>query len=227
MTPTYRILKLAGLMPMFALAACAGSQRFTGPVPGGPTVGYSEPTLQSAPPVVSTPVTSQPLPPPGGSYPTASAQPGGALPPPGSDPYYGAPPPGQPGPGVPVGAPGSAPVSEPALRGSNQTAALGSAPTATPRGASRDSVVGNWTAREATGGSCRVSLSSSPALDLYRASASGCSNRDLQRVTAWDYRDGEVYLYQQGGTVIARMRSTGGALDGAITKSGAALSMSR
>src|SRR3712207_7550977 len=38
------------------------------------------------------------------------------------------------------------------------------------------------------------SLSSTPALDLYRASASGCSNQDLSRVNAWDYRDGEVYL---------------------------------
>src|SRR3712207_7504094 len=48
------------------------------------------------------------------------------------------------------------------------------------------------------------SLSSTPALDLYRASASGCSNQDLSRVNAWDYRDGEVYLYQTGGAVAAR-----------------------
>ena len=47
-------------------------------------------------------------------------------------------------------------------------------------------------------------------------------------MTAWDYRSGEVYLYQQGGTVVARLRaSDGGAMSGAVTKSGAALSMSR
>ena len=93
---------------------------------------------------------------------------------------------------------------------------------------SRDGVIGGWTAREATGGSCRVQLSSASTLDLYRASASGCSNRDLQTVNAWDYRNGEVYLYQQGGTVVARLRAdSGSALSGAVTKSGAALTLNR
>ena len=49
-----------------------------------------------------------------------------------------------------------------------------------------------------------------PALDLYRASASGCANQDLSRVNAWDYRDGEVYLYQTGGAVAARLRGSSG-----------------
>jgi hypothetical protein len=98
-------------------------------------------------------------------------------------------------------------------------------PPATP--ASRTAMVGAWTARDASGGSCRVQLSSSPALDLYRASASGCSNQDLSRVNAWDYRDGEVYLYQTGGAVAARLRGSSSALSGAIAKSGAPLSMAR
>ncbi len=108
-------------------------------------------------------------------------------------------------------------------------ATLGGGAT-TGRGAvtSRDGVIGGWTAREATGGSCRVTLSSTPALDLYRANASGCANRDLQKVTAWDYRDGEVYLYQPGGSVAARMRvSDGSSLSGVIARSGANLSMNR
>ena len=70
-----------------------------------------------------------------------------------------------------------------------------------------------WSATGAprrSGGSCRIQLSSSPALDLYRASASGCSNQDLSRVNAWDYRDGEVYLYQTGGAVAARLRGSSG-----------------
>ncbi|HEX8167605.1 MAG TPA: AprI/Inh family metalloprotease inhibitor [Beijerinckiaceae bacterium] len=91
---------------------------------------------------------------------------------------------------------------------------------------SRSSVVGGWTAREASG-SCRVQLSSAPALDLYRASASGCANRDLGRVSAWDFRDGEVYLYQPGGAVAARLRPAGGSLEGVLAKSGAPLSLSR
>lgn len=99
------------------------------------------------------------------------------------------------------------------------------APTPAPTG--RSSVVGSWNAQEASGGSCRVQLSSSPALDLYKASAPGCSNRDLARVSAWDYRDGEVYLYQPGGTVAARLRSSGGGFEGVIAKSGAPLTLQR
>ena len=98
--------------------------------------------------------------------------------------------------------------------------------TAVARGG-RSSVVGGWTAREAAGGTCRVQLSSTPALDLYRASTAGCGNRDLARVSAWDYRDGEVYLYQPGGAVTARLRTSGGAMEGALAKSGAPLTLSR
>jgi hypothetical protein len=98
-------------------------------------------------------------------------------------------------------------------------------PTAAPSG--RSAMVGAWTAKDATGGTCRVQLSSSPALDLYRASASACANKDLGRVSAWDYRDGEVYLYQQGGTVAARLRGGTGGLAGVLAKSGAPLTLSR
>jgi hypothetical protein len=90
----------------------------------------------------------------------------------------------------------------------------------------RSSVVGSWNATDAAG-SCRVSLSSAPALDLYKASTSGCANKDLAKVSAWDFRDGEVYLYQPGGTVTARLRQTGGGLDGALSKSGAQLALAR
>ncbi|KRE09756.1 hypothetical protein ASE63_04315 [Bosea sp. Root381] len=233
-------LKAASLLPLLALTACAGSQRFTGGP--GPSQAYGQPGLPPAPPISSAPVTSEPLPPPGGypggypggGYPAASAQgdyPGApgqpsALPP-SSDPYYN-----PTAPGMPQDTPqtGGQFGEAPGLRGSGgQTANLDArAGSARPAVSSRDGVIGSWTAREATGGSCRVQLSSSPALDLYRANASGCSNRDLQKVTAWDYRNGEVYLYQQGGTVVARLRaSSGGSMDGAVTKSGAALSMSR
>ena len=91
----------------------------------------------------------------------------------------------------------------------------------------RASVVGSWDARDATGANCKVTLSSAPALDLYKASAAGCTNKDLSRVSAWDFRDGEVYLYQPGGSVAARLRQGGGGLEGALTKSGAALALNR
>ncbi|MGX5735947.1 AprI/Inh family metalloprotease inhibitor [Bosea thiooxidans] len=219
--------RAVALLPLLALTACAGSQRFTGTPMNPPYAG--QPALPSAPPVASAPIQSEPLPPPGG-YPAApsgypSAAPGaGTLPPP-QDPFF------DPNAGAPP-AQGQAlpPAGQPGLRGSdgNQVAGLGTAPAAPRPSASRDNVVGGWNAREATGGSCRIQLSSTPTLDLYRASSSGCANKDLQRISAWDYRDGEVYLYQQGGTVAARLRATSGnALDGAVTKSGAALSLNR
>ncbi|MGO4571926.1 AprI/Inh family metalloprotease inhibitor [Microvirga sp. 2TAF3] len=95
-----------------------------------------------------------------------------------------------------------------------------------PAPSSRTAMVGNWTANVA-GGSCRVQLSSTPSLDLYRASASGCSNQDLSKINAWDYRDGEVYLYQTGGAVAARLRGSSGSLSGVLAKSGAPLSLAR
>jgi hypothetical protein len=101
------------------------------------------------------------------------------------------------------------------------------APVPIPAPSARSTLVGGWNARDASGSTCRVQLSSSPALDLYRASAGNCANRDLARVTAWDYRDGEVYLYQSGGTVAARLRTSGGALHGVIAKSGAPLTLTR
>jgi hypothetical protein len=108
-----------------------------------------------------------------------------------------------------------------------ETLGGGSAPAAPSGPSSRSAAIGAWTAREAAGTTCRVNLSSTPSLDLYRASAGGCSNKDLARVTAWDFRDGEVYLFQPGGAVAARLRSSGSGLSGVLAKSGAPLSLTR
>jgi hypothetical protein len=130
---------------------------------------------------------------------------------------------GQPLPPV-AGAPGS--PGETSIAGLPPAAAPAPEPApAAP--ASRTAMIGSWTARDASGGTCRVQLSSTPALDLYKASASGCSNQDLSRINAWDYRNGEVYLYQTGGAVAARLRGSSGALSGVLAKSGAPLSMGR
>jgi len=160
--------------------------------------------VASAGPVYNTPEMMEEVPAaPSGAV---TAQP---LPPPGGDPY-----------GSPYG---SGPVVSdvPAIPAPTQPQ------TAAVARGGRSSVVGGWTARDATGGTCRVQLSSAPALDLYKASTSGCSNRDLARISAWDYRDGEVYLYQPGGAVTARLRTAGGEMAGNMSKSGAPLSLSR
>lgn len=93
--------------------------------------------------------------------------------------------------------------------------------------ATQSSVTGNWSAREATGGNCRVTLSSSPKLDLYNASTSGCASKDLQRVTAWELRGDDVYLYEPGGAVAARLKATGRSMSGALSKTGAPVTLSK
>lgn len=128
--------------------------------------------------------------------------------------------------------PGSSgpPADIPPMPGSPQPVeTLGSgAPSAAPAPVgTRSAAIGGWTAREAAGTSCRINLSSTPSLDLYRASASGCANKDLGRITAWDFRDGEVYLYQPGGAVAARLRPGSGSLSGVLSKSGAPLTLTR
>ena len=73
------------------------------------------------------------------------------------------------------------------MSGGTDVAALPpAAPLPSPAG--RSSLVGGWTAATGAGATCRIQLSSAPALDLYRASASGCASGDLARVNAWDYR---------------------------------------
>ena len=197
------LILIATLMP----GAC-GSDRFGGGSPrmaavARPTPSFNQPEvpLEPAPIGPAGPVTSAPLPPPPGSPAAVVADP--ALPPavpPATGPIIADVPP------MPARA-------EPPV----QVAAV--AP-------GRSAVMGGWTAREASG-SCRVQLSSSPALDLYKASASGCANRDLARVTGWDFREGEVFLYQPGGAVAARLRPAGGSLEGVLAKSGAPLTLAR
>lgn len=198
------LLSTAAILALAAgLSACA-SQRFDGPVRGRAAPGPQASLEPIAPAMPSGPVTSAPLAPPPG----ATAAPADFSPPVGADVAVG--------PATPVIAPEPAPAIAPV------------APPPPPIVSSgRSSVVGTWNAKDATGASCKVSLSSAPALDLYKASASSCPNKDLAKVTAWDYRDGEVYLYQPGGTVTARLRQGGGALDGALSKSGASLAMVR
>ncbi|KQP31712.1 hypothetical protein ASF49_09730 [Methylobacterium sp. Leaf104] len=193
------LLSTAAILALAAgLGACA-SQRLEGPTRGRLPPGPQAALEPVVPAMPSGPVTSEPLAPPPG----ASAVPAD-LPPVGANVAVA--------PSTPVIAPDPAPVAPPP-------------PPVVASG--RSSVVGTWNAKDATGASCKVSLSSAPALDLYKASASGCPNKDLSKVTAWDYRDGEVYLYQPGGTVAARLRQGGGALDGALSKSGASLAMVR
>lgn len=227
METAVRILALAGLT--IALAGCVGSARFGGSGPAlprsspQPEVVYNAPepddAIVYAPGPADGAVIASPLPPPSGGLQ------GGAS---GVDPAFR---PSLSDIVEPQGTGIADPLPDPGLqnrelasRGPTSPQTLGASPSP---GTSRTSLVGGWTARDGTGASCRVQLSSTPALDLYRASASGCANRDLSAITAWDFRDGEVYLYQRGGAVAARLRQGGGGFSGVLTRSGATVSIAR
>ncbi|WP_210493021.1 AprI/Inh family metalloprotease inhibitor [Microvirga antarctica] len=202
----------AALCAILALGACSSAR--VGGYGGQPIrSANAAPTMTMEQPIEAVPsssVSSAPLA-PIESRPLGPV--GGSAPPP---------------PLMPAPAPGAAPTDMASLPPTLPPVIAPVAPTPAPAPAgNRTAMVGNWTAKDASGGSCRIQLSSSPALDLYRASASGCANQDLSKINAWDFRDGEVYLYQQGGSVAARLRGSSGALSGAIAKSGAPLSLSR
>ncbi len=214
-------LRHAGLaVLLLALAAC-GSSRFAGPS-GRPVGGPVQPSrVATAPPLDAEPypgssatptVIASPLPPAPG---TSVA---------GTDPSFGDLPTSE----LATGGQPPASGNVATLGSPSAVQTLGSPPPAAPAAnATRSSTTGNWTARDGAGGSCKVLLSSQPALELSKASSAGCANKDLQTVNAWDLRDGEVYLYSRGGVVVARLRDSGGSFNGALVKSGAPLTLSR
>lgn len=195
-----RVLCVAAVVSVAALLAGCQSSRFDG---GG---GYGRPA-SSRPAVVESDIE------PGFGGSSAGRVEASPLPP--ADGAVLAPDGGLPG----VVTPGATVVAD--LGHTNAPAAV----TSSPSPATRSSAIGRWTAKEAAG-NCGVTLSSTPSLDLYRASSSGCANKDLQSVNAWELRDGEVYLYARGG-VVARLRDSGGQFNGVLAKSGAPLTLSK
>lgn len=210
-----------------SLSACESSMRLPslgGPFGSSERVSPSAPRIETAPtPQVQSaplapPVSAQPLPPPSGSQ--TSQNPAQS---PQNDPFSG-------GSGGSYGTSGPSTAIDPQPQPKSEPPKVAARPAQpeTPSAPTRTSVTGNWNATEASGGSCRVTLSSTPKLDLYNAGTSGCQNKDLQKVTAWELRDDEVYLYEAGGAVAARLKATGGGrFNGALSKTGAPISLSK
>lgn len=247
--------RLAVLLPLLAaLGACETSSRLGSLMPGS-NVGSAPRVSQRGAPAPLTPApvgevytsdlgggaSSSALPPPSSapsvspapSLPSASARAGG-LSAPGNLPAGG----GTLGSPIdPPPASGSAPAAGgPTYYPSGTAPATNPVPAPPPRVAtapsgggepSRTSVIGNWSVSEAAGGSCRITLSSAPKLDLYGAGTSGCQGKELQRVNAWELSGSELLLYEPGGGVVARMRRSGSGYAGATAKTGAPVSISK
>jgi hypothetical protein len=232
MTIEKSLLKIGsvGILAL-ALAACDGSSRFSDF--GGTRQAVAPPPpprAQTFTPAPTGRVDSTPLPPPGGANPALGglppAGPGGVtatpgIPPIGSTvPIDPEPPRAPPRQAAPV-------VSEPAPAPPPQVASRPEPAAPSSAAPTRSSVTGNWTAREASGSNCKVTLSSTPTLDLYKASSSGCQSRELQRVSAWELRGDEVYLYEPGGGVAARLKQSGRNFEGSAAKTGAPVSLQK
>ncbi|MBB3017303.1 hypothetical protein FHR70_000343 [Microvirga lupini] len=87
------------------------------------------------------------------------------------------------------------------------------------------SYAGTWKANVGAA-SCRIQLSSVPSLDLYKASAQGCSSNSLKAVNGWSIRDNQVILFSRG-EVIARLSGAEAALSGRINGSETEMTMTR
>jgi hypothetical protein len=227
-----------------AAAGCEGANRFSDfgrPSATSATQPPPPPRQQTFTPAPTTRVESASLPPLRPATPSPGALPGTSPAPQTSLPQPSAPsglPPA--GSSVPIDPPSPRPVAPPPearpveriqppveQERPQQTA---SRPEAQPRETpppTRTSVTGNWSAKEASGGACRVTLSTTPTLDLYKASSNGCKTREMQRVTAWELRGEEIYLYESGGAVAARLRKSGAGYEGASAKTGAPITMSK
>jgi hypothetical protein len=81
------------------------------------------------------------------------------------------------------------------------------------------SYAGRWTAVDERGVTCKLQLSSTPALDLYRASSSGCANHELKGVTAWNFGNNTVTLYARG-RIIAQLAGQEANLEGSLGSRG-------
>ncbi len=235
--PILRRSRAVVVLLALSAAGCESSGRFSDF--GGRQAVAPPPRVQTFTPApmgrvetsaLPPPVGSQPLPPPVGANPELEglpSRPEGASPSP-------APAPGLPPAGGSVSidpepvrpAPRQTeppPVAEPPPRVASRPEPGPAAPSAP----TRTNVIGNWSAREASGSSCRVTLSSAPTLDLYKASSSGCQSRELQRISAWELRGDEVYLYEPGGGVAARLKQSGRGFEGAAAKTGAPIALNK
>jgi len=74
--------------------------------------------------------------------------------------------------------------------------------------------------------SCRIQLSSVPSLDIYKATAQGCSDHALKSVNGWNIRDSQVILFSRG-QVVARLSGAEASLSGTLNGSEAAMTMTR
>ena len=227
-------LKWSMMLALPVLAGCDSVSRFGDFGSRSPSLSSSSSTA----PISATPtpqVTQQELPPPPPRFSPTGPVAAGQTPP---IPEEGLPPAGPTQlPGA-VAAPAAGDLSPPAANANQKVAAAAqrkatisdpaaARDVAAPEKPSQSRLTGGWSVAQGPGSKCKLTLSNAPALDLYKAQTSGCGT-GLTKVNAWELRGDEIYLYEQGGGVAARLKQTGNAsFSGAAAKSGAPVSISK
>ncbi|MBY0613329.1 MAG: AprI/Inh family metalloprotease inhibitor [Beijerinckiaceae bacterium] len=223
-------LPSAVLLSLPLLGGCDSVSRLSDFDPRSPSISTSSQPASISP--TPTPaVTAQELPPPpprfSPSSPTAPgtttpviASPDGSLPPPGS--------PGQLPGGVAAPAAGDlSPPPQPKIAAATRKVEPVAPQPAAPEKPSQSRLTGGWSVAQGSGSKCKLTLSNTPALDLYKAQTSGCGT-GLTKINAWELRGDEIYLYEQGGAVAARLKQAGNtSFNGAVAKSGAPISINK
>lgn len=97
--------------------------------------------------------------------------------------------------------------------------------TPAPARSRLSTLTGTWTIQGGSD-SCRLQLSSVPALDLYKASSARCSNKALQDVNAWSVREGNLLLFSRG-RVVARLKEDDANFIGSLEGGGALIRLTR
>jgi hypothetical protein len=209
-----------------ALAGCDSVSRFGSSLDPRSSSSFSS---GGPPPISATPtpqVSSEPLPPPPSRFATPPQGGTGSIVQGGSPEPAGTLPGGvsAPAAGDLTPAPGKVALSGPTKRPE------GAAPAAVepvPEKPMQSRLTGGWSVAQGSGSNCRLTLSNAPALDLYKAQTSGCGT-GLGRVSAWELRGDEIYLYEQGGGVAARLKQSGSLkFTGVASKSGAPVTISK
>ncbi len=95
------------------------------------------------------------------------------------------------------------------------------APAATTSGElGRTDLLGGWT-MAAAGESCQLFMTLTTWAGGYRASTRGCTNASLQGISAWNIEAGQVQLFNDAGSTVARLYPTSKSqLDGQSTGGG-------
>ena len=122
--------------------------------------------------------------------------------------------------GMPGEQPSGLAALDPSMQGGAPAGATGAV------GLGRTDMLGGWTIN-AAGESCQLFMTLTTWSGGYRASTRGCTNPALQTVSAWNLEGGQVQLFNDAGSTIARLYPASKTLFNGQTEGSGPISVSR